>query len=233
MMDKATAVVKASNKPQKATSFMIEKFVPGITALAKMDKGDFIQSLSNIVQRQRKEGWLHAFLIELNALCEQGKVKEDYMNTKQGQECRQELLDSLDKDKPDQEKLEAMKKIFLEAAKAPEDQWESNHPQQLMKVCRTLASEELIILGVAYHLFSSLEQGAVEKISSSAEQWPATIAKHSNGRISEGMVYFYEEDLVKKQLVGEKVHSDKSGVRYAHRCRLSPLGVELGRFLSE
>lgn len=212
---------------------MIDKFVPGVTALAKMDRGDFIQSLSNVVQRQRKEGWLHAFLIELNSLCEKGKVKEGYMTTEQGEECRQELLDSLDKDKPDKEKFEAMKKVFLLAAQSPEDQWDSNRPQQLMKICRTLVSEEFIILGVAYHLFSSLDQAEVEKISRAAEQWPVTIAQHSKGRISEGMVYFYEEDLVKKQLIGEKVHNDKSGVRYAHKCRLSPLGVELGKFLAE
>lgn len=225
------AIAKAPSKMQKAKEFLIERFVPGITAVAKMGRGNFIQSLSNLVQRQRKEGWLHAFLIEWDQLCESGKIQEAYMDSDQAQECRQELLDSLDNDKPDQKKFEAMKKIFLRAAMATETEWQSNAPQQLMKICRTLTSEELTILGVAYRLYSSMSQGDVERVSRASERWPVTIAENSKGLITEGVVYFYENDLVEKQLIGSRTASDKSGVQYAHKCRLSPLGIELCAFL--
>lgn len=225
-----TALVKKPN-PKKAESFMIDKFVPGITTFVKMDRGNFIQSLSNIVQRQRKEGWLRAFLIELNALCEQGKVKEDYIATEQGEECRQELLDSLDKDKPDKEKFDAMKKIFLKAASAPSTEWANPQPQQLLRICRTLNAEELIILGTAYRLYKTRPREEVEKSGRGADQWPGYIAGASQNLISAGVVDFYEDDLIQKKLIGDRDHSDRSGVRLAHQCRLTNLAIELCEYL--
>jgi hypothetical protein len=220
-------------KLQKAEDALFEKLIPGITTLATMGRKGFIKSISNVVQRQRKEGWLEAFLVEWNELCEQGKIKPNFIESEQGEECRQELLDSLDIDKPDKDKFEAMKKIFLKAATAPEKEWESSHPQQLMKVCRTLSSEELIILGVAYHLYSTMSPGELERGSRGSDGWPRFIEKHSSGRISEGMVFHYEDDLVRKQIIGGRANSDRSGINYVQQCRLAPLGIELGKFLSK
>jgi len=228
-----TPVTAKTTSLQKVEEAFFQNFLPGATTLATMDRKDFIKSISNVVQRQRKEGWLNALFIEWNGLCEEGKIKPDFIKTKQGQECQQELLDSLDEDKPDEEKFQAMKRIFLKAAIAPEWNWESNRPQQLMKVCRKLSSEELTILGVAFHLLSTLSAGELERGGGASDRWPNFIAEHSNGRISEGLVFHCEEGLVQKKLIGERTHSDHSGVRYAQKGRLSPLGIEFGKFLSE
>ena len=217
---------------EKKDSFMFEKLVPGLTAVAVSDRKDVIQSLSNVIQRQRKEGWLQALLVELNALCEKGKVKEGYMQTPQAQDCRQELIDSLDQDAPDQGKFEAMKKIFLRAAQSEEKDWESPRPGQMMRIARLLSADELTILGVAYKLRKSEPESQRANWAFDAKHWMLWIAEESNGLITEGLVSYYENALIEKKLIGDREHTDRSGVKFRGQCRLAPLGIELCAFLA-
>lgn len=229
---KKLAKVTAIGNRKLIKEFMYDKLIPGVTGMAKYKKEDWIQTVSNIIQRQRKEGWLESFVIELNKMCDEGKIESDFISSEQGQECRQEILDSLAEDKPDQKRFDALKKIFLRAASADRAEWSNARPQQFMKICRTLNSEELIILGTAYRMYKSMPRADLDKISS-AEEWPQAIAQKSNKLVSRGVVDHYENGLIQKALIGDRNHSDRSGIRLTRECRLTPLALELCQYLDE
>ena len=211
----------------------MNSLVPGLTTLLTSGKDDLVKTVSRIIQNQQKEGGFRAVAGEWQRMVQEGKIKPEYAETEQAAECRVEMFDSLDKDKPDQKRTEAMKKIFLKAAASPSSEWANPRPQQLLRICRTLNAEELIILGTAYRLFKTRTREEVEKSSRGADQWPDYIAGASQNLVSAGIVDFYEDDLVKKKLIGDRDHSDRSGVRLAHQCRLTNLAIELCKYLQE
>src|SRR3989338_11346489 len=122
-------VQKAKNLSQRSKEIVLKNLVPGLTTFLSFDREDLVKTLSRIIQQQKKEGVFSVITEEWNKMVEEGKIKSDYADTEQAGECRVELFDSLDKDKPDHKRMEAMKKIFLKAASAPSSEWMNPRPQ--------------------------------------------------------------------------------------------------------
>ncbi len=220
---------------KKVQDFAIEQLVPGATAIVKSTLdggGDIVQSISNVIQRSTKEGLLKAFLGEWNELVEAGKADPNIKSTEIGQQCLQELMDSLDKQLPDKKRFDAMKALFFRAAAPDATEALQGRCAQLMKLCRQLDSTELTILSVAYAENQRRLQGPSERITS-ADQWPRALAHASSDLLSIGLIEHYEESMIEKRLIGDRQHNDRSGIRNSENFRLAPLGMELGKFLME
>lgn len=228
-------VDKQKSKTAKAKQMVIEQFVPGATGIIKSaldGGGDIVQAISNTIQRSGKAGLFQAFLDELEKMKEKGKAPPDFIATETGRSCLQELMDFLEKELPDQARFDAMKSLFFRAADADTDEASKARCLQLMRVCRTLDATELLILSVVYRENQRRRTAKPsEKEVTGSDEWPRVVAAASGTALSIGLVEHYENRLIDKRLIGERQHTDRSGIRHSDQFRLTHLGLELGALL--
>lgn len=225
--------VHAKHIDEKRVS-AINKIVPGMTSVLKSYlsgewKGDLVQAASNVIQNSAKTSLLEALSIEWEKLQKAGEVKDDFADPSRN-ECLIELLDSLDKDLPDQKRFEAMKKILFKAASSSIDEKEALRISQLIKSCRNLNGSELLILETSYR--QCIEAKGAEVVRA-ADQWPYAVASASDGFLTPGIVEKYEDPLIDKKIIAGRINNDKSGIGNAHQFRLTIHGMELGKILTE
>lgn len=200
--------------------------VEGITGVAASNRSELILSLSYIFQKARGGTFLKVLLKEWGKYREKWRVKDDYLNTEQHQECLQEMLEFLDRGNPDTRRFSILKAIFLGAATESISSRDSILPQQYMSLCKTLSSGEAIVLNATFAL---TERGDAAP-PNSATDWLDMIAKES-GLGSRELVEIHERKLIEKNLLTDRILGDRSGVRNGDRLRLTPLAVAICMFI--
>ena len=206
----------------------IRNLSEGLTGLAASEKQDWYLSIGYILQRVRSGRFLETLKDEWDKYREKGRIKDDYLDTDQHQECLQEMLDFLDNDSPDQIRFTALKHVFLNTAVEQLSSRDDVLPQQYMRICRSLSSTEVLILRANYEL---AENGHNPE-HYGARSWLADIAKHSVLQYP-ALVESQEVSLMDKCLITSRTHSDRSGVGKTEHFRLTDLGYQLCRFMAE
>ena len=218
-------------KPNLDTSDLlsrtIKNLVEGITGIAASERKDLYLSLGYILQRIRSGNFLQTFKHEWDQFREKGKIKDDYMNSEQHQECLQEMFDFLDKDSPDENRFSFLKKIFLTAATESITDRSSLLPQQYMKICRTLSSGEVLVLQAT---FAIAKTGEWNPNDINVQNWLKKIAERSALRYPE-LIEIHERNLMDKNLITPRIYSDNSGIKMGKYFRLSELGYEICKFI--
>lgn len=228
----------AKSKIVRAKEFALDTALPALTGIGKSaleGGGDIVQAVSNTIQRSRKQKFFYALRDEFQSFVDKGKIDPQYLQEEEGQMCLQELMEYLDKESPNQRKFTTLKDIFLKAASADPKEWHNPRPRQYMTVCKKLSSDEIALLSIAYKYYKKMKvpgPTAAKEISS-AEQWPRFLAQESAGALSPGLVEHFEESLVAHRLIGDREHSDRSGIRNSREFRLTSLGLELCEFLED
>lgn len=203
-----------------------KSLIEGITGVAASNRSDLILSLSHIFQRARSGTFLTELLKEWEKYREKGRVKDDYLNTEQHQECLQEMLDFLDRGNPDARRFSILKAIFLNAATESMSSRDSVLPQQYMSLCKTLSAGEVLVLNATFALTESDTTP-----SNSATDWLDMIAKES-GLGSQELVEIHERKLIEKNLLTDRTFSDRSGIRKGPHLRLTPLAIAICMFIN-
>lgn len=193
----------------------------GLTGIAASDRKALAMSLGHILQRMRGGSFLSQVKKEWGAYREQGRIKDNYLNTTQHKECFQELLDFLDGESPDEVRFEALKSIFLRAATEEETDRSSVLPQQYMRIIRSLSAGEVILLAASYK-YPSTDGAAVNWISNMASKSPLKIPE---------LVEIHEDALIRKHLITPRMHGDRSGVSRGVHGRLTRLGINICEFI--
>jgi len=201
----------------------------GLTGIAASERKDWILSLGHILQSIRGGRLLSSFASERQAYREKGKIKEDYTDTDQHQECLQELLDFLDEGPPDTARFAVLKKILLVAASEKASSRDSVLPQQYMSICRDLTSGELLVLVSAYTVSKAPPSVSLNR-PEDARIWLQAIASTSGLDYSE-LVEVHERALIEKNLVTARLHPDRSGVTMGEHFRLTRLAYDLCRYI--
>lgn len=137
------------------------------------------------------------------------------------------MLDFLDKDSPDERRFSILKAIFLGAATETQSTRDSVLPQQYMSLCRTLSSGEVIVLQTT---FAISETGYTS--TNSANDWLKVVAEKSGLNTSE-LVEIHEKKLIEKNLFTSRIHPDRSGVDASSWYRLTPLAIQMCKFIKE
>ncbi len=220
----------------RAEEFVLNTGLPGLTGILKSilgGGGDIVQGFSNAIQRSRSQNFLLVLMDEFQIFIENGKVDHKYLQEEEGQMCLQELMEYLDKEPPDKRKFMTLKSIFLKAASADPSEWKNQRPRQYMVVCRKLSSDEIALLSTAYQYSRKMKISGptAAKEVAGADQWPKFLAQESTGALTPGLVDHFEESLIRHRLIGDRDHSDRSGIQHSREFRLSPLGLELCEFL--
>lgn len=210
------------DKWHKDTGEVIKKsltsLAEGITGIAASERKDLALSVGYIFQSFRKGQFLSQLGEEWDSYRDKGRIKDDYVDTKQHRSCLQELLDFLDHDSPDEIRFKVIKKVFLVAATETVSDRKSLLPYQFLRLCRGMSSGEIIVLNATYQI---LKSGKIPDVGA-ANQWLDAIAKES-GLIHASLVKIHEDELIKKQLISRRLHGDRSGLVDKTNFRLTNL----------
>lgn len=208
-----------------------------LAGIASSDKKDWALSIGHLLQRTRGAAFLSQLLEEMNKYREKGKVKDDYFQTHQGLDCLQEILDFIDKDSPDDIRFKAMKAAFMNIASERTSSREDTLPVQIMKICRSLSSAEILVLGASYKMLKSDESKNDDKEASnlgrygSLETWTKYVTKETGLRFSE-LIKEPEKQLANKNLITQTFDRNPSLFPRGEFYRLTDLGHHVCVFIN-
>lgn len=201
---------------------LLQNLTEGATGIASGRPQDWCRSVGHGLQRVRSVGWFGAFLAEWNALREKGRISDEYVESRQHEECLQELLDALDDPGMDATRFDLLKKIFLAASRAGSS--ESLLPRQLMAVARGLNTGEVLVVFACSRLAKDTAWNEENKKYVNARVWMQLVADVSGLQIPE-LVETHEESLVAKKVIQGRSRSHD--VMLFPTFRLTPLGSAL------
>jgi len=206
----------------------VDNVIQGLSGLAASDRKEVALSVGHIIQRARAGKFVQAVKDEWDALVAKGRIKGEVIGSEQHLDCLQELLDFIDRDLPDAQRFTAMKNLYLHIA-ADEGSTKPDYlPQQLMKVCRTLSSGEIIVLLTVYRLAPSKRSTTERGLG--AEGWLRAIVDESG--LYRELVETHEDRLMDKRLLTPRRYGDRSGVTLGDHFRLTDLAVALCQWIS-
>jgi len=218
---------------QLSTSDILDRTIRGIaegvTGIAAAERQQWLLSLGHLLQRVRSGRFLTTLREEWSSYREKGRVKDDYVFTDQHQESLQELLDFLDQDAPDEVRFTLLKKIFLTTATETVSDRNSVLPQQYMRICRGLSSGETLVFLAAHKL---AVEGTASTKPGHAIHWLESVAQTS-GLVHPELVELHERNLIEKNLITPRHYPDRSGVNLGQHYRITNLGWEICRFITE
>jgi len=218
---------KSKDDTSKIFTEIAKGLAEGITGVAASERKDLILSLGHLFQRARSGRFLRTLMDEWDYYREKGRIKDDYIQTEQHQECLQEMLDFLDKDSPDEVRFSVLKNFISVAATEMKSMRDSVLPQQYMRLCRRLSAGEILVLSTTYHI---AQNDVPKQKDSSAVNWLAKIAENSGLKYWE-LVEIHERNLIEKNLLTRREQADRSGVSLGKHYRLTGLGYEICQFI--
>lgn len=222
----------ASEEPKDVSDLLgrtLKGMAEGITGIASSGRKDLILSVGHVLQRMRGGKFLSAFKGEWDKYKEKGRINDEFERSEENLDCLQELLDFIDKDIPDSQRFEAMKNLYLNIAVNSASDMPAVNRQQLMRVCRSLSSGELIVLLTAYRLGS--QKTKQEWGQQSARSWLGLVARESGLYL--GLVELNEGHLIEKKLLSRRTLGDGSGVTLDQHFRITDVGVALCEWIAE
>ena len=138
---------------------------------------------------------------------ESGRVPDNYAEKKYGYSSLAELLAEIDSNPTDEDRLEALKAMFLATNKSNATDGERAANYQLFQIAKRLTSGQLLLLHAAHRRALA---GAPPVTATN--NWLAALAKEM-GHDVVGLVDQDEKILVANGLLTERVWADGSGVR--------------------
>jgi len=122
----------------------ITRLLEGLAGIVSSKRDELALSIGHIILQRLTAGrFLEAFSKEWKDYREKGRIEDDYESTEQCRSCLQELLDFLDKDLPDEQRLNVLKQIFLVAATEEASTRDGHLPLQYMQIARKLTAGEV------------------------------------------------------------------------------------------
>jgi len=194
-------------------------------------------SAGKIVQAAIKGSLLTQLGREIEKHREEGKIKEDYLESDLNRASLKELLKFVDEEAPDEIRFKAMKSIFFSSI----DGSDESLAYELMQLCKKLSSMEILILSVNYNVVNGTSKPAQKGIEwESARQvnyWAQVIAEQIGHNLPE-IVLKYEDHLIGLRLISDRHYPiDKTRVteNFAPTSyfRLTPLGYKLCEFITK
>jgi hypothetical protein len=206
---------------------VIQGIVELATGVAASDREDWYSSAGRVLQRVRGGRFTKTLVDEIRAYRDKGRIKDDYFQTEQGQTCMQELLNAVDDDSPDEIRFNAMKAIVMTAATEQKSSRNDVVPQQLMYICRSLSSTEVLVLAASYTYKPAVNKGEVDDRT---EIWIDHVLRESKLQFNE-LVRISENSLIEKRLFYRHKYPDGSAFWPTKWGRLTELGFMLCEFI--
>ncbi len=217
-------LVKILRDPKKLAQFA--------TGAVSTDRKAWVGSGFRVLQGVFARNGFRQLGREINAYMNEGRIKEDFLEDVSNQSTLMEILQSIDADLPDEDRLKAMRLIFLRAALSSSDERDRILAHQLVQIVRKLTGAQILILKAAYEIANSEETQKLLKVEEhkiNAKKWLEIMAKRM-GHGSTSLIEVHEDQLINLHLIGQRL-SDGSIAHWGQTCRLTDLGMKLCEFL--
>jgi hypothetical protein len=165
---------------------------------------------------------------EVSEWIKTGRLPEDFSGRASGYQTWVELLQEIDSNPTDAERLKAMKAMFLAANKIDVSEKESILAYQLFQIAKILRSGQLLLLAACYSAFRSGNFQRNETLL--AATWTSKMASN----VGHGLTALVEQD--EKILIGGGLLNPRRNMEIQvseHNARLTDLGIKFCQNLEE
>ena len=210
------------NKKSATNIQVVKQVIKGTTgALGRFSPDSWkpaILTSSSILQGSIDYGFLNTLNAEWQQLVDEGTASNDYLESLKGAFTLRELLDFLEKDRPEHIQFSAMKNLFFVGAM--ENNSDDHLSHYYMKIARTLSSEEFLVMFAAYK--GCCDPSIWSEHHHTASVWLKDVSISSNLMFT-ALVERAESSLIEKKLLSDRTHRDRSGLSLGDHYRLTDL----------
>jgi len=211
---------------QKSVEDFLEESASGMVAiiagLATTSKEEFILGAGRILQAGIRGNFLKQFTNEMKTLKEKGEIKNNWANIQANRTSFIELLNFIDSEIPDENRVEAMKRLFFKSIHPESTEADSVLHYQYMQIVKELSSSDILVL-LAIHKLTLSDDLPRMNDRVEVTGWFRDVAK-SAGHGVESLIESREENLMRLKLISKRTHSDLSGFSRTAYFRLTDLG---------
>lgn len=190
-----------------------------VTGALSLGNSDAILVSGRLVQATLKGKLLKQVAREIRGLIEKGRIKEDYANSKYGFKSLVELLEFIDSEVPDEDRLQAVKAMFVAVNAVDAKQGEDLVNYQLLQISKKLSAGQILVLKTTCDMEKEKAFGGM---GLAADEWLRRIASLLGHNLT-ALVEQDEAALIRNGLITDRVHPDRSGIRNPNR--LTDLGT--------
>jgi hypothetical protein len=227
--DPLSDIILTENKD--ALARFLDEPLPAIAeaitgALASGPKS-WVLASGHIVQAALKGRLFPQFATLVNELREKGKIPEDYADKKYGYQSFVEVMEVIDEETPNEDRMEAIQAMFLAVNGVNATDAERVLSYQLLQIAKKLSSGELLLLAAFY------EEGKPSAFSPSAgygtrQNWAALFAGNLGHRLNSLVLRDQQALLEQKLVTGELMDATHDRSSW-----ISDLGVKFCRAIEE
>jgi hypothetical protein len=163
---------------------------------------------------------------EIKDLKQKGKLADDFADRKYGFQTWVELLQLIDEDTPDEDRLEALKAMFYAANRVKAEEADQIVGYQLFQIAKRLTSNELLILKTAYEVRGNARFMA-PNTAMAFPDW-AEVILHQLGHGVVGLLEHADDSLVENKLFTRRYNTEQQdgGRVFPMNGRLTDLGLQ-------
>ena len=198
------------------------KIAEALTGILASDFKDWKLSAGKIVQAVIKGSLLTQLGREIEKYQEEGKIKEDYLESDIDRASFKELLEFIDEEVPDEIRFKAIKSIFFSLIVKDITEDEELLSYQLMQICKQLSSAEILVLKAVWDMVNGKMSGFTPSAVTGADMWLSNVAKYLGHNIP-NLIEVHENNLMKLNLISGRTYNDRSGIRAGNDFRLTAL----------
>lgn len=220
-------VIAKKNDVSTILNDTFDGYIDGIVGITSSTKKEIISSLGYLIKKMRVAKFGTALTAEWKSLKERGKIKSKYEQSDQALSCLQEMMDFLDNDGPDETRYQVMRALYLAISTEEKSDRFDPVPYQLMKICRKLSSEAVLLLHATYRIYA---EGNYNREDASAVNWLLAVTSGS-GLKYRHLIEKAENELMEAGILDKRHLSDGSAVLSIGTFRLTELGIGLCVFI--
>ena len=139
--------------PQSLAKFMDQPLITiaeAVTGALSLGYSNAILVSGKLVQATLKGTLLKQVASEIKELIEKGRIKEDYANSKYGFKSLVALLEFIDSEVPDEDRLQAVKAMFVAVNAVDAKEGEELVNYQLLQISKKLSGGQILVLKTTY-----------------------------------------------------------------------------------
>jgi hypothetical protein len=218
--------------PQLLNQFLqepFEKIAAAMTGALSAGRTDAVLMGGRIVQAALKGRALQQVSREIRDLIKKGQIKEDYASSKNGFKSLEELLMFIDSEAPDEDRLKAVKAMFVAINSVGAKEGDQVLNYALLHLAKKLSASQLMLLKISYDLYKS---GTLTTTNvTDFRRWSEIVA----GNIGHGVLGLINQDSAALEghgLLTPRTWGDGSGVNHTN-ARLTDLAVRFCQYVEK
>lgn len=233
MGDSAIVKFKDGKSVQDFFKNTISDMVACAAGLLTIDKNDYILVAGRLIQAGIKSNMLKQLGKEIKDLTDKGKIKTKWFKSEYCRMSFLELLNFIDSEVPDEERLKAMKALFFVSAEISSSEQQMRLSYELCLICIKLNSGDILILNSAYKLYSDQSLAVkynINKGDHGVSGWLSGMSRVVGHNIP-SLIENHEDNLMKLKLITRRTYNDLSGFEPTPYYRMTELGYRLCDFV--